>query len=170
MDEEKETKDKERDTKERKFPLRLVVLLAIIIGASGGGYLAYAKYLSPQPEEKGAKQAAVTGATESGKGGEIGPMYKLAPFIVNLADEGGRRYLKTTIELEMGDEKMRPELDKKQPLVRDAILVLLSSKTFAQVSDGQGKTTLRGEMTSKLASLISTGTVKEVYFTEFVVQ
>jgi flagellar FliL protein len=56
------------------------------------------------------------------------------------------------------------------PQIRDAILLLIGNKTFAELSDLQGKLQLRAEIIARLNKLLTTGKVKGIYFTEFVVQ
>jgi len=163
----------EETKEEKKFSLKILVILLVAIIAGGGGYFVYTKYFSAKTGPEKVAQAAEKGKAEESKPGadnEMGPIYKMAPFIVNLADADGRRYLKTTIELEMADDNVRAEVDKRLPMLRDAMLILLSGKTFEEINDTQGKMTLRQEMESKFDSLISTGAIKRVYFTEFVVQ
>jgi len=52
----------------------------------------------------------------------------LEPFLVNLADKESRRYLKLKVELEVDNEKSLKELEKSLPRIRDALILLLSSK------------------------------------------
>lgn len=160
----------EETKEEKKFPIKLLIILMVAVIAGGGGYFAYTKYLSAKTEPEKVTNEAATEASETAAKDAFGPIYHMAPFIVNLADGDGRRYLKTTIELEMAEDEIRVEVDKRLPMLRDAILILLSSKTFEEINDIQGKMTLRQEMESKLDSLISPGAVRRVYFTEFVVQ
>ena len=118
---------------------------------------------------KGEKEAAAQSKEETNKP-DIGPIYPLEPFIVNLMDPGGKRYLKVTLELELSNEKMKPEMDKRLPQLRDTILTLLSSKSFKDICDLSGKYQLRAEILANLNRYLKTGKVKSVYFTEFIVQ
>ena len=56
------------------------------------------------------------------------------------------------------------------PQIRDAILLLMSNKTFSEMSDLQGKLQLRAELLSRINSFFRKGKVQKIYFTEFVVQ
>jgi flagellar FliL protein len=49
-------------------------------------------------------------------------------------------------------------------------LLLLSSKTFDDIATFRGKTKLRNEITSRLNAFLVPGSIKKVYFVEFVVQ
>ena len=56
------------------------------------------------------------------------------------------------------------------PQIRDSILLLIGNKTYEELQDLQGKKQLKAELTSKLNSILHYGKVKEIYFTDFVVQ
>jgi flagellar FliL protein len=97
-------------------------------------------------------------------------MFDLDPFIVNLADTPEVRYLKLTIKLDVDSEAVASELSARIPQIRDAVLVLLSSKDVNAVRTTQGKFQLRDEITQRVNGLLKKPGVRSAYFTEFVVQ
>src|SRR6185503_13087680 len=99
-----------------------------------------------------------------------GAMFDLDPFIVNLADTPDDRYLKLTLKLEVDSEAVVAELSARIPQIRDAILVLLSSKDVNAVRTTQGKFQLRDEITQRINGLLKRPGIRSAYFTEFVVQ
>lgn len=101
---------------------------------------------------------------------EVGALQALDPFIANLADEDGKRYLKATLQLEFFDAKVPDEFHARLPLIRDLLLTLFTSKTFAEIRTPQGKTVLREEIVNRLNRAMRKDVVKAVYFTEFIVQ
>ncbi|MBW2087159.1 MAG: flagellar basal body-associated FliL family protein [Deltaproteobacteria bacterium] len=56
------------------------------------------------------------------------------------------------------------------PQIKDSLLVLLSSKTFIDIKTVEGKMRLRMEIIGRINNFLTSGRVKNVYFTEFVVQ
>jgi flagellar FliL protein len=100
----------------------------------------------------------------------IGPMYKMDTMIVNLADRGGKRYLRTTMELELNSSDVVEEIDKRLPQLRDTILMILPAKQYADISTTEGKLALRDEIISKMNAILKKGQISTLYFTEFVVQ
>lgn len=100
----------------------------------------------------------------------IGIMLPLDQFIVNLLSENGGRFLKTSMNLELNSETLIPEIDKKKPLIRDIIIRLLSSKTYEEVSTSKGKERLKDEIVGKLNEVLTDGSIRNLYFTDFVVQ
>jgi flagellar FliL protein len=170
MDDGKENKEAESGENKRGISFKLIVVLLLVIAiGGGGGYFAYMKFLS-QKNEDTAQEKPAEADTAKDRDDEVGPIYHMDPYIVNLADSEGMRYLKATLELELSDDKLRLEVERKLPLLRDAALLLLSSKTFDEISDTGGKMRLREDLEKKLDGLINSGRIRKVYFTEFVVQ
>jgi flagellar FliL protein len=97
-------------------------------------------------------------------------MFDLDPFIVNLADTPDVRYLKLTIKLEVDNGAVSTELSARVPQVRDAVLILLSSKDVNAIRTTQGKFQLRDEITQRINGLLPRPGVRSAYFTDFVVQ
>jgi len=100
----------------------------------------------------------------------LGTIYALDTFIVNLADTGGNRYLRITMDLELGIPELESELDKRLPQVRDSILMILPSKRFEDISPVEGKIALRDEILKTLNGFLIQGEITTIYFKEFVVQ
>jgi flagellar FliL protein len=100
----------------------------------------------------------------------LGPIFSLETFIVNLADKGGKRYLRVTMDLELGNPELETELTKRLPQVRDSVLMVLPSKRFEDISSADGKLALRDEILDVLNGFLTQGQVSKIYFKEFVVQ
>jgi flagellar FliL protein len=100
----------------------------------------------------------------------VSAVWAMEPFIVNLVDNNGERYLKISVELEVSDKNVVPELNKLKPKLRDNILDLLTAKSYKDLVDMMGKQRLRDEIMMRLNSFLSGGKITKVYFTEFVIQ
>lgn len=100
---------------------------------------------------------------------EDGFMYQLDPFIVNLFDDRGVRYLKVRLDVEVWD-LTEEDMVKETPKIRDSLIVLLSSKKYEEIGTLEGKARLREEILFRLNRILGEGKAKEVYFTDFVVQ
>jgi len=101
---------------------------------------------------------------------EVGPMFPLDTFTVNLLSDSGRRYLKVQMNLELDGEELAAELESKTAVVRDVIIRMLSSKTLEEISTAKGKEKLKEQIVNQLNLRLRDGNVRNVYFTEFVVQ
>lgn len=98
-----------------------------------------------------------------------GFIHQLDPFIVNLFDERGVRYLKVRLDIEVWDSTPE-EIERKTPKIRDSLIVLLSSKKYEEIGSLEGKARLREEILFRLNRILGEGKAREVYFTDFVVQ
>jgi flagellar FliL protein len=100
----------------------------------------------------------------------IGTIYKLDTMIVNLADKGGKRYLRVTMELELSVPELIEEIEMRLPQLRDSVLMILPTKTYDEIGTTEGKISLRDGLLERLNSFLKTGQITAIYFTEFVVQ
>ena len=98
----------------------------------------------------------------------VGKMIPLETFLVNLSGNRGNKVLKVNMELEVEGERIAEEIDKRKPQIRDIIIILLSSKTYAQLSSTEGKDFLRDEVRDTVNAFLTKGKIKRVHFTEFI--
>jgi flagellar FliL protein len=94
----------------------------------------------------------------------------MPPFVVNLADPLGRRYLKLSLEIEVKNKSVLEKTEKAMPRIKDALLLLLSSKSYSDLASMENKIALKNEIISRLGQIVGNGNVSNVYFTEFIVQ
>ena len=168
-EEKKQSVENEGEPKRKKSPMTLIILAIVIVLVMGGGAFAWKSgMLSSVLGEKNERKAAEA-AKEDSKS-DIGPIYAMDSFVVNLNEPLGKRYLKVKVELEMDNESLKNEMEKRLPQFRDGILTLLSSKSYKDVSDLSGKYQLRAEILGMVNGYLKTGKVRNVYFTEFIVQ
>ncbi len=146
----------------KKLLIFLLLGLVLLVGAGVAAYFLLFSRSAPPPEET-KKEAQ---APKS----QIGPFLQLDPFVVNLSDPTGRRYLRVKIALELKDDQALSEANNRIPQINDAIIMVLSSKTVEEVLAPEGKSELRFEIMNKLNQLLGPGKVRGVYFTQFVVQ
>jgi flagellar FliL protein len=92
------------------------------------------------------------------------------PFIVNIYDGQELRYLKLKVEVELTDEKAKTELTDRQAQIRDAILTILTTKTLQDVQYLQGKNQLKQEILAAMTKIVTPAKIRQVFFTDFVVQ
>jgi len=164
------------------FPIKLLIIISVAALVFGvGGAVVAVKFLggadkASETSEEHKSEPAAKSESHGGAGGKQGKatapgvMVDLDPFIVNLADTPEVRYLKLTIKLEVENEADSTELSERVPQVRDAVLVLLSSKDVNAVRTTQGKFQLRDEITQRVNGLLPKPGVRSAYFTDFVVQ
>lgn len=130
------------------------------------------QHSTPQTQEKNTtpKPRDSSENIDSRKLSQIGVLYPLDTFTVNLKSDSGRRYLKATISLELNGQELSIELDKKAAVIRDRIIRILTSKTLEEISSQKGKQKITEQIMDTLNSMIADGSIKGIYFTEFVIQ
>jgi flagellar FliL protein len=151
----------------------LLIAAGVLVLLAGGGVTAFMLFGGEKPAPQETAEGTGGGAlavTPAGQPEVIGPMVDFEPFIVNILDRDGTRYLKAAITLEMADAESVEAVKQRMPQLRDAILLLIGNKTFNELSDLQGKLQLRSELLDRLNKILSNGSVRKIYFTDFVVQ
>jgi flagellar FliL protein len=98
----------------------------------------------------------------------VGKVIPLETFIINLAQSKGRKVAKINMELELKGEKAPEEIEKRKAQIRDIIIIILSSKTYDEVSTREGKDNLRKEIQDTINSFLTQGKITNVFFTEFI--
>jgi len=94
----------------------------------------------------------------------------LETFVLNLADPGQRSYLRAGIDLGLGREKAGPNEVLPIAQVRDAILGVLGQARVDDLLTVGGKAKLKAEVLSTQQQRVPQLMVREVYFTEFLIQ
>ena len=176
----KEEGDKKPEGKKGGPPMKwLIIGVAAVLILGGGGFFFLKRGHSEEKEE--AKEEHSTPKKEPGsekphekpreKSAEKpGPIFDLDPFTVNLADHPEIRYLKMTIKLELTDASLADKVTEHMAQIRDSLLILLSSKEYAEIRTMEGKMELRDEILRRLNSILGEKKVKAVYFTDLVAQ
>ena len=148
--------------------LLIGVVMILMLGMGGGLFMMWNKLstINMQANANTGEQPGQAATVEQ----PLGTIFALETFIVNLADKGGNRYLRVTMDLELGIPELETELSKRLPQVRDSILMILPSKRFEDISSVAGKIALRDEIMETLNGFLTRGQITGIYFKEFVVQ
>ena len=117
--------DEAKEPKKKKGKLPIIIVLALVLGG-GGFFMMKGKGKPKEPEIK------------------LGAIEPLTEFLVNL--KGGSNYLQTEVALQFKDGFKKEELDKNMPAVRDAVIMVLSSKSISELSSEPAKARLKREI------------------------
>ncbi|MEA2111930.1 MAG: flagellar basal body-associated protein FliL [Campylobacterota bacterium] len=181
---EEETQESQEESKPEKKSSSLVLIivivvliLVILVGVVGfilmsGGDEEESTQNAPvaQEQQQTKKKRPSGGSGDITPFTEIGLMFPMDTFTVNLLSDSGRRYLKAQMNLEIDGEELAAELDTKKAVIRDIIIRLLSSKSLDEISTAKGKDKLKEQITDQLNLRLRDGHINNVYFTEFVIQ
>ncbi len=137
-------------------------------GLGAGAYLAYVStigYSSPEITEQ--KLRDVAGLPSHL---DQGPMvYTMDKFVANLAGEP-KRTVRIQVNLDMINAQSFSEImdEENRARARDTILRILNEKTFSDLESLQGKLFLKDEIVKNVNKSLKIGLVKDVYFSDFV--
>lgn len=160
-----EPKEKQEE-KKKKSALPLIIGVALVALLGGGGGVWFFTHHSKTAEASPSSAPADANTPEF--------VLHLDTFTVNLADPEEGHFLRATIDL--GLEKAPKGATEKGagdfPVARarDAILSVLTVGKAEVLLTPDGKTQLKQDILQTLHDKIPEGGVKNVYFTEFIVQ
>jgi flagellar FliL protein len=148
-------------SKGSKFLTVGLPILTLLLGGGGGWW-----YYNGRPVS--AVQAAAARPVPQPE------IVAFEPFIVNLADPGGRRFLRVSLQLLIRDKHVAGELSEKKGLlhsrVRSAILELLTTQTSAGLATPEGRSALKAAIVETAKGQLEGTEVSDVLFAEFVIQ
>ena len=138
----------------------LVIAVILLVGLSLGYFVAAKAWGFPMfgaPSDSDSKKSEEPKTV----------MYSLGQFITNLLDPG--KFIRVTIEIEMTDGKEGQELLSKISEVKTDIYALLRSKTYEELMGESGLRDLQVDIFNRIEDRCP-GIVKNVYFSEFIIQ
>ncbi|HAM59972.1 MAG: hypothetical protein A2X51_11785 [Candidatus Rokubacteria bacterium GWC2_70_24] len=143
---------------------RLLVLavagLVLVGGLGAGGWL-----LSPRLFGKGAGAPAAVKHEE--------PVKATAPLgsvVVNIGRPDSRRYLKVGVELGLASAKDVKEMEETKARVLDLLITVLSTTPMETLSEGEKRGELKQALLERIHKDLGLTKVRQVYFTEFMIQ
>ena len=162
-DEPTETTEESEAKPKKKKTLLFIIIGIVLLLAGGGGFFAYKKFMAPTPA------IDVTKAEKEAENA-VGVMFELAPFVVNLADPKGKRYLKLKVTIELQTAEILEKAENAKPKMRDMVIMMLTSLTFEEVMTPEGKLRVKDELLERFNHVMRPDRIKNLYFTEFVIQ
>ncbi len=158
---EEENVNPEEPKKKSKVML-FIILGVVLLLAVAGGFFAYTIFMAPADK-----------AAEQPKEEEInvvGEMVTFGEFVVNLSDPKGKRYLKCKISIEVESVEAAERVKKIEPKLRDIVIMLLTSLAFEEVMTPEGKIRIRDELLERFNQAARPDRIRNLYFSDFVVQ
>jgi flagellar FliL protein len=154
---------------------RLIVIaaLAVVVVSGALAALYFAGKLSPSEAQgsAGDMNVEIPALPEQAEAVYIA----LDPaFTVNLQGGTRTRFLQTNVEIVTYEPKMAELVIKHMPVIRNALVMLLSSKEAQELDSREGKESLRSEALATIQEVLQKETGSEgiegVFFTSFVMQ
>jgi len=149
-----------------KLPLIAGAAVLVLVGAGGGGYWWWSHRAPADPKAKAEEKVEPHTPEDAGVVG-------FEPFVANLADEGGTRFLRASLKLVVAGAETAKEVEEnavEHAILQSAILEILTVHTAEQLVKPEGKAALKKEILEKTGHVLHSAKVTDVLFTEFVVQ
>lgn len=179
------TKEAKPVKKKSKLKSNLVIILVAQLVFAGAGFYVVTKFIKPDPafdkivnEQSAAEENQEAAAADEAEK----QIFLLEDIIVNPAGTRGSRYLSVSIGVETAAEHQEAagghgrggastsQFDLKKPLLRDALIRILSSKTIIQLTSAEEKEAIRQEILQSFRELLAPAPVYQIYFVDFVLQ
>lgn len=154
-----------KETKKKSGKMKWIIMLLVLLILGGGGYFAYTTYFQNSTETAEPQDVQLEEVDPSDS-----QVVTLPSFLVNLSDPLGRRYIKLTLDVEVASPEAAKVLESASAKVRDAVILLLSSKSYSDLASLESKLLLKNELVTRLNQIIGSSKVVRVYFTELVIQ
>jgi flagellar protein FliL len=103
-------------------------------------------------------------------GGKIGPLVKVADFVIHLRNPDADRYARMSFDVEVFNEADKERLTAQLPKVRDAFITYLSDRTLEDLRGGEGLGRTKDTLQTTLRQLLPDTRIRAVYISDFVVQ
>ncbi len=150
--------------KSKKFIL-IIGLIGFVLLAGAIGTAGYLGYI-PIPGISAANQTKESQTNRA----EIGEILKFSPLIINLNEENGRHYLKTTIVLELDEKKWAEKIQSRMSVFTDTVIMIVSEKRLEDMKANDFKERLKEELLKSFNGHLGQKGIRRIYFDEFLFQ
>jgi len=178
--------EEENETKGKSSNLKKIIIFAtagiVVIGLAVGATLYFTGVIGGDaPAEEMSESGVVEDATEEEEVASIEEAatetvyHKFKPaFVVNFEDKGKLRFLQIDLSVATKMPSVVDALTTHEPVIRNNLVLLYSSKTATELNSLKGKEALRQETRDTIQKIMKSNIgnpgIDEVYFTGFVVQ
>lgn len=121
--------------------------------------------------QENASENSHEGEDKSNKNVEFGKyIYVVDDLIINPANTDGKRLLLSSLGFDVASKENEEELKAKDVLLKDAIISVMSSKSFTQLANMAYRDTLRTEITQRINQLMPKVKINTIYFSKYILQ
>ncbi|MBK9493763.1 MAG: flagellar basal body-associated FliL family protein [Xanthomonadales bacterium] len=157
----------------------VLILIVLIVGLAAGGGGAYfmvgGKAKTADAEHSDSHDEDADDDDHGDTPSKPAQYLALEPaFVVNLADEGGTRYLQAEVQVMTRKPAVLENVKTHTPAIRNALLMLFAQKTQADLRNKEGREQLQvaalEEVNRVLKEETGKGGVEAIFFMSFVTQ
>lgn len=172
----------------KKSPKKVIMIIVLVVLALAGGAAASYFLLSKQADIGHKAEGEAKNGKDAHKGSEAHDAdadhqktaepdiyYDLpAPLLVNFPAGSGAKVIKISLTILTKGETSVEAMKKHEPMIRNNLLMAISAVGADKAKTLEGKQALRATMQAEIGKVLEKmagkNPVKEVYFTEFVMQ
>ena len=164
--------DKQEAPKEKKNIGKMLAMLFVLFNLAfmgGGVYWVYMQtlgYVKPSVSEDELNKE-LEAFKERLRGEPV--LFAMDSLTTNL-DGIPRRMIRVDLSIEMLDAEGFEEIIGVEAEARDTVMRIINNKRFSDVESVQGKLKLKNEIITGINKFLQAGVVKNIYFTDFLVQ
>ncbi len=153
--------------------LKLIIIGVVILVLGVGAFVMKDTIMGmigmgePATDEPVEELSAQEKAAEPGFQGE---MSSVAPFVANLNDPLGKRYIKLGLEVELIDKVAVEDFTKSEIKIKNMLLILLGSKKPQEMLGPKNQILLQQEIVDRINQIIGEGKVLHIYFSSYILQ
>ena len=96
--------------------------------------------------------------------------YNFTNVVSNLTGSLGTKYVKGAFSVVSDDQNIGVIVEENKSKLRDAALTVLSARSLADMEASGAKNILRSELAANFNKALNSNVVKQIFFTEFVIQ
>ncbi len=131
-------------------------------------YVVVAKFFKPKMNP--AMEEIRDESTRQSPPAAVGEMFLMEDVIVNPKATKGARFLSMSVGFECESDQVVKDIEKREILIRDYLISLLSDRTIEQLDDSKDKDILRTEILGHVKEMLATEELMNVYFETFILQ
>ncbi len=171
MAEELEEQEEQQPQKKSGM-LKWIIIAVVILVLGGGAFVMKDTIMSMlgmgEPTDGATEQES---AQEKAAAPDFqGEMSSVAPFVANLNDPLGKRYIKLGLEVELIDKPAVEDFTKAQIKIKNMLLILLGSKKPQEMLGPKNQIRLQQEIVDRINQIIGEGKVLHIYFSSYILQ
>ncbi len=147
--------------------LKATVGICMLLGAMALGYVGYAQWVVPDRNAEDLREDnGIVQRTETG------PLYEMPELVTDLkpSAEGYSHFVSIAVAFECESASTIPVIEDDLPLIKDAMLEILRSKTPEELKGNEGMRNLRLLVLTRVNEILAPDKIADVYFTSMMVQ
>ncbi len=147
----------------------VIVLVQLVMFGGLAALLSFSGFLGGGQGQMAGDEASSSGVDQSE------PIYiPFEKFTVNFGGSRASHFMQVEIQAMTHDPKVKEDVLKHMPVIRNEIILILSSQTLDSVTTFEGKDNLRHSILLAIQEILQKKTnktgVEEIFFTSFVMQ